>query len=273
MPKYHKEEKESPSLPADKAIELFKKQIGQVDNLMRLHHNDDSEVAKWENVTKQIIIKTFGEAHDNLETYRGGIAGAFFGGQSDEDEQKDFIKSLQKKKKLLEGFIEQLEAFRSIEEVSVTAITKNLSSRKVFIVHGHSEQAKTELELILTRLKFKPIILHKQANEGLITIIEKLEKHSSDVGFAFVLLTPDDKGCQNGQENNLLPRARQNVIFEFGLLVSKLGRNRVCYLRTGNVEVPSDLDGAIYLSFNNSVNEIELKIVKELRAAGYDVKI
>ena len=105
-----------------------------------------------------------------------------------------------------------------------------------------------------------------------MTVIEKLEKHS-DVGFAFILLTPDDKGCKGGQENNLLPRARQNVVFEFGLFVGKLGRNRVCCLYTGNVELPSDLHGLVYLPFNNSVNEIQLDIVKELRAAGYEVNI
>ncbi|HLG29869.1 MAG TPA: TIR domain-containing protein, partial [Candidatus Brocadiales bacterium] len=75
------------------------------------------------------------------------------------------------------------------------------------------------------------------------------------------------------QKNNLLPRARQNVVFEFGLFVGKLTRNRVCCLYTGNVERPTDLEGLVYLQFKDSVNEIQLDIVKELRAAGYDVKI
>ncbi|MEW6482131.1 MAG: TIR domain-containing protein [bacterium] len=151
-----------------------------------------------------------------------------------------------------------IEMFGGIEETQDI----NLSSRKVFIVHGHNEQAKSELALILTRLGLEPIILNEQPTQGM-TLIEKLERHY-DVGFAFVLLTPDDKGCQKGQENNLLPRARQNVVFEFGLFVGKLSRNRVCCLYTGEVEIPSDLQGLVYLPFKSSVNEIQLDIVREL---------
>ena len=271
MPKYQKEEKLPPSLPPAKAIELLKKQIEQIDKLLQLHH-DDPEFTKWDNFTEQIIIKAFGKPHENLTDYTSSrYAGEFWANMPDEAYQENFIKTLNIRKKLLEGFIEQLEAFGGIQKEQEPIISKRVSSKKVFIVHGHNEQAKTELALILTRLSFEPIILHEQPSQGL-TIIEKLEKHS-DVGFAFILLTPDDKGCKGGQENNLLPRARQNVVFEFGLFVGKLGRNRVCCLYTGDIEPPSDLHGLVYLPFNNSVNEIQLDIVKELRAAGYEVNI
>lgn len=65
-------------------------------------------------------------------------------------------------------------------------------SKRVFIVHGHDHVAKNELERYLQELGLEPIILHRQADEGR-TILEKFEKHS-DVGYAFVLLTPDDIG-------------------------------------------------------------------------------
>lgn len=271
MPKYPKEERIQPSLQPNRAIELLKKQIEQIDKLLQLHH-DDPEVKKWDNFTEQIIIKTFGKPHENLNAYYS----AKHGGQirinmTDEAKQENFIRRHNNLKKLLEGFIEQVETFGVADEERDTTITGNLYSRKVFIVHGHDERAKSELALILTRLEFEPIILHEQPSQGM-TVIEKLEKHS-DVGFAFILLTQDDKGCQKGQENNLLPRARQNVVFEFGLFVGKLGRNRVCCIYTGDVELPSDLQGLVYLPFKSSVNEVQLDIVRELRAAGYDVKI
>jgi predicted nucleotide-binding protein len=271
MPKYQKEEKIPPSLPTKKAIELLKNQIEQVDKLLRLRH-DDPEIAKWENITEQIIIKTFGNPHSNLSDFQSArYVGEMWANMPDEAFQETFKKGLIKRKSLLEGFIEQLNIFEATEESQKVVKIKHLLSKKVFIVHGHNEQAKSELALILTRLGFEPIILHEQPSEGM-TIIEKLEKHS-DVGFAFVLLTPDDKGCKKDQEDNLLPRARQNVVFEFGLFAGKLGRNRVCCLYTGNVDPPSDLQGLVYLPFKSSVNEVQLDIVKELRAAGYEVNI
>ena len=74
-------------------------------------------------------------------------------------------------------------------------------------------------------------------------------------------------------KTNLKPRARQNVVFEFGLFVGKLGRNKVCCLYKGNVKLPSDLDGLVYIPFNLSINEKQIDIIRELKAAGYKVKV
>ena len=75
------------------------------------------------------------------------------------------------------------------------------------------------------------VILHEQPTLGR-TIIEKFEDYS-DVSYAVVLLTPDDLGRRVNDLDNLLPRARQNVIFELGFMIGKLGRNRVCALPRG----------------------------------------
>ncbi len=144
-------------------------------------------------------------------------------------------------------------------------------------MHGHDEKAKHELEIFLTELGLEPVVLHRQADEGK-TIIEKFEKHS-DVGFAFILLTPDEVSYLSPQselpeeERKLELRARPNVIFEFGYFVGKLGRSRVCCLHTGSVTLPSDVSGLVYKSFTNSVEESGYSIIKELKAAGYNVTV
>src|ERR1035438_10530705 len=66
-------------------------------------------------------------------------------------------------------------------------------TKKVFVVHGHDDEAKEKVARFLERLKLEPIILHEQPNEGR-TVIEKFEVFA-DVGFAVVLLTPDDVGA------------------------------------------------------------------------------
>jgi len=117
--------------------------------------------------------------------------------------------------------------------------------------------------------------LHRQADEGL-TIIEKFEKNS-DVGYAFIVLTPDeiaylkDEDSKPDEERKKEFRARPNVIFEFGYFVGKLGRKRVCCLYTGNVSLPSDVSGIIYKKYDKRIGEIEYSIIKDLRACGYEV--
>lgn len=63
------------------------------------------------------------------------------------------------------------------------------------------------------------------------------------------------------------------MILEFGYFIGKLGRDKVCCLHQGDVELPSDMHGIVYVPFKESVNEVRDKIVKELKAAGYKMKI
>ena len=111
-----------------------------------------------------------------------------------------------------------------------------VSSRKVFIVHGRDEGPREAVARFLEKIDFEPVILHERANQGR-TVIEKVEVHS-DVGFAVVLLTPDDEGCLKGEKPQ--PRARQNVLLELGYFIGKLTRSRVCTLKVGDLEIPSD---------------------------------
>lgn len=257
------------TLPANKAIPIFKEQISKIDSLMKLRHNDPN-YDRWNNVTEQLIIRTFGDPHDNILRFRMVVGGPRFVGMPDEEWQSNYINVLKEKNALLEGYVEQLEKFGN--DIVDTAIVtgekiKTANSRKVFIVHGHDDKVRVELSSLLIDLKFEPVILHEQANEGL-TLIEKFEKHS-DVEYAFILLTPDDVGCQKGNETRLKPRARQNVFFEFGFFAGKIGRERVCCLYTGDVEWPSDLNGFAHIPFKVSVNEVLLDILRELKAAGY----
>ena len=123
------------------------------------------------------------------------------------------------------------------------------NSRKVFVVHGHDNEAKEGTARFLERLGLEPVILHEQASSGR-TIIEKFEIYSGDIAFAVVLLTPDDVGCPRNGPNDLKSRARQNVILELGYFMGRLGRNRVCALHRGGVELPSDYQGVIYVELD-----------------------
>ena len=121
-------------------------------------------------------------------------------------------------------------------------------------------------ELFIRRIGLEPIILAEQVNKGM-TIIEKIENYS-DVSYAIVLYTPCDEGRLKG-EKDLNNRARQNVIFEHGYMVAKLGRNKVIALVDKDVEVPGDLSGVIYISMNDK--DWKLQVMRELDGAGLQI--
>ena len=132
---------------------------------------------------------------------------------------------------------------------------------RIFLVHGHDDSARETVARFLERLGLEVIILHEQPNHGR-TIIEKFEKYS-DVSFAVVLLTADDKGCSVRDEAaGLNLRARQNVVFELGFFIGKLGRERVCALHKGTLELPSDYSGIVYVSMDGSW---KLDLAKEIK--------
>jgi len=136
--------------------------------------------------------------------------------------------------------------------------------KRVFVVHGHGG-AEHAVAGFLRKLGLEPVILHEKANEGR-TIIEKFEAHS-EVGFAVVLITPDDVGGL--KEGPQRPRARQNVILELGYFVGRLGRKRVCPLIEGDLELPSDVLGVAWVELDRHEGW-HIKLAKELQAAGYE---
>jgi hypothetical protein len=145
-------------------------------------------------------------------------------------------------------------------------ILNSASSNKVFIVHGHDDASRHMLANFLTKLGLESIVLQEQPDRGR-TIIEKFEQ-TSEVGYAVVLLTPDDVGSAV-QTNLPLARARQNVIFELGYFAGKLGRGRVCLLKKGDVEIPSDLFGVVYTELDPH-DGWKMRLVREMKEAGLE---
>lgn len=143
--------------------------------------------------------------------------------------------------------------------------------RDVFLVHGHDNEVKETVARFLERLGLIPIILHEQPNEGR-TIIEKFEVSSGDVTFAVVLLTPDDVGGAATEPQKLNRRARQNVILELGYFMGRLGRSHVCAVHRGDVELPTDFQGVVYIPFDRA-GGWRTKLTQELISAKMPVNV
>lgn len=168
------------------------------------------------------------------------------------------------------GFVPATASGELPAVATATGATVGLDKR-VFIVYGHDHGARDSLELLLRRMGLDPIVLANLPAGG-DTIIEKLEKYlggAGNVGFACVLLTPDDEGHRAGADDEKKYRARQNVILELGMVLARLGRKRVAILYKESVERPSDIDGLLYLAFQERVDEAKALLFRELKNAGY----
>lgn len=146
----------------------------------------------------------------------------------------------------------------------------SVGSRRVFVVHGQDEIAKNQAARFLSQIGLEPVILHEQPSGGR-TVIEKLETYI-DVEFALVLLTPDDIGHAKDHPEEAKSRARQNVILELGLFLGALGRNRVCALYKGDIEVPSDYQGVVYVPMDDA-DGWKFLVAREIGQAGLDVDL
>jgi predicted nucleotide-binding protein len=130
---------------------------------------------------------------------------------------------------------------------------------------------KLDVARFLEKAGIQPVILHEQADSG-GTIIEKFERHGANVGFAVILMSPDDVGSIKTERRKLRTRARQNVVLELGYFVGRLGRARVCVLVSGDIELPSDYVGVVYKK-NESSGGWKIELARELDSAGFPVDL
>ena len=219
---------------------------------------------------KRILIResdcTSKKCADNMNEKHLNVGEPFFKEDKIEDDYtKDITRPILKEcKSLLQ------EATPQPEATTVNKPQVPMDKSKVFIVHGHDGEAKQAVARFVEKIGLEAIILHEQASSGK-TIIEKIEANSN-VGFAIVLYTPCDEGRPKGEENQLKPRARQNVIFEHGYLIGKIGRKNVSALVKSDVETPNDISGVVYIKMDEA-DSWKYAVGKEMKACGYDIDL
>ena len=193
------------------------------------------EFMAWHTKTERFLNNKYGENSIEVTTFKKRLFSPTVYALN-YDRSIDCVRDLQ-------TTILELTDYLDEEDCGDKVIDKiaRYSNNKVFIVHGHDGELKEALARLLEAQNITPIILSEQANKGK-TRIEKFEAYS-DVGAAITLFTTDDLGKAKGN-NELKPRARQNVIFEAGYFMGKLGRDKVVVV--AEVEIPSDLQGVVY---------------------------
>jgi len=213
---------------------------------------------QWRRVAAQTLARLVGkDAAELLRELRVG--------NSLEEQYDACVKFLLDLKEDIQKYPHHLIALA--EPVSTGGSGAIDDDRRIFVVHGHGLH-KDVVARTLSTLGLQPIILLEQPGAGQ-TLIEKFEHHA-DARYAIVVLAADDVGGKVGEEQER--RARQNVIFELGYFVGKLGRGRVCVLYQSGVQIPSDYLGVEYVIYDES-DAWKIKLARELKHAGYPTNV
>ncbi len=270
--------------PIDKTVERLQKALEKVPQLRKLS-TSDPVFRRWRRYTEKAIAKAYGEEDAAVKEFTEisfspphpldyAFAEALRGsGVPRLSNQEALAIGLSKASDLLKLMVAEIGDFwdegDQVKHSSGPKKEGQIDSKKIFLVHGRDDGPKHEVARFVEELDLVPVILDEQADRGR-TIIAKFEEEAEKVGYAVVLLTPDDEARLRNSGNEFRLRARQNVIFELGFFAGKLGRRRVCAVIKGDLEKPSDYDGVVYIRFDKT-DGWKLKLLRELKAAGFDV--
>ena len=263
-----------PSVTPEQGVKLLSRQIDKGKQLLEKGDVDSDRYSAWETVTRDFLAKIFGSFSPNVSSVTGvGKTGSFPMNAGREWWDAHRSRSLNKQITIMEGLLEVLQTEIALDQGNDGGASLQVhipsDAKSIFLVHGQDSSAENITARFIEKLSLDLIILHEQPNQGR-TIIEKFQDYS-DVAFAVVLLTPDDRGGLASEPyESQKQRARQNVIFELGYFIGRLGRNRVCALYSEGVEIPSDYSGVLFIKFDEA-GAWRLSLAKEMKAAGLDI--
>jgi predicted nucleotide-binding protein len=273
------------SLPADRSILRIPQAQAEAELTQRINFGKNflgrytltaghinslrAEVEQWRDYNRTWLNKNIGgEAADEYRTastHSGSAATP-----SSPDTKLNFLRrEVRSEVSKLQSIYGRLRMWTQ-EDAAGSAVRASPDA-PIFIVHGSDTlRAESVARTVGKATGRQTIILREQPNLGR-TLMEKFEQHAAEASYAVIVLTADDQGCRASETETRL-RGRQNVILEMGYFFALLGRDRVSVLIQAEVEKPSDMDGIVYIAFDDE-GTWKNEIYRELQHSGFDVQM
>lgn len=240
------------------AIDRIKKQIVAIDEV-RQRGRSDLLFNKWRGDTIVLLEYVFGKNHRHSSRFLGirYSLGNITNLTAEEQFVAAFNRGLDGATVALESMIAEILEYWEEEEggtdrdkhPSRSEITAAQASMPSLFV-GSSVEGLSIAEAIQLNLDFvAEVTLWYQGVFGLSQgTLETLVNRVSSFDFAILVLTPDDVSIKREVVGNA---PRDNVLFELGLFMGALGRNRtfIVHPRGTSMQMPSDLAGVTMASY------------------------
>ncbi|MCW4023343.1 MAG: nucleotide-binding protein [Candidatus Bathyarchaeota archaeon] len=149
------------------------------------------------------------------------------------------------------------------------SVNNKVRSNQIFVVQGNNKEMNTDVLETLEKLELETIVLNEELNNEK-KLVEKVNG-CPNISFGVVLLFPDDSVCfQEKTSDETKYRVSQNVIFELGFLLGKLGKQNIVavYLPKKGFEIPNQYEGIRWVEYKGGWY---FKLINELKEANYDV--
>ena len=253
------------------ASQRLRRALDAIPDLKQQSWNSQ-EFMKWHRDTRVTINNTFGELSSHVQEfsdiqYSPQVVITGTGSHS----RPRYVRGLDSAAAMIRSMIDEVEEYWQDDTPSpgyseAPEVLETTNKNQVFVIHGRDHGTRDTVTRFLEGLGLEAVILQEQPDQGR-TIIEKFEQCTQG-DFALALFTPDDVG--GFDDGALQPRARQNVIFEFGYFIGKFGRDRVRALVKGNPEIPSDYSGVVYIRLDES-GGWKMALIREMKSAGFEI--
>ena len=163
----------------------------------------------------------------------------------------------------------------TIKSITPSQSVKSTSDtrRRILVVCGKDDEMKQAITNALTKLWLVPVVMCEEPSQGR-KIVERFQDYS-DVSFAVVLLSPDESVfVKDEPPTKRKLRPRQDVVFELGFLLGKLGRGNVLVFQREcqNFDGPTDFEGMKVTAFDDR-DSWKLALIRELTNCGYNVDV
>jgi predicted nucleotide-binding protein len=196
-----------------------------------LNPSDRNEIDAWVNTTREMLIRAFSSASDNIAKF--DWVGAY---RQPPNPQQDLREQLA----LLGSCIEQLEFITGDAAEARAAATPN--GDRIFIGHGADPAWREVKDFVVDRLKLQYDEFNREPTAGMTTA-ERLQKMLDESAFALIIMTAEDEHGDGKQH------ARENVVHEAGLFQGRLGFRRAIILLEEGCEEFSNIEGVTQIRF------------------------
>lgn len=152
------------------------------------------------------------------------------------------------------------------ETRKIVPITIKQEEKSMEIFMGSSSEAKDYMDEIAVKLEefqTTPLLWNASGKNIFIpgtNTIDALTDITKRVQAAIFIFNADDKTWNDKSALELSDTIRDNVLFEYGLFVGALGKEKVCFVCKGKPKLASDLKGITYIDGDLGDSQVKLKL-------------